>query len=65
MINHSNLKNLEKIVKKEKEKYFSSKPDMATRQCSSSVIEVISELLPGLIGDREDFGEPNVFPKDF
>ena len=22
-------------------------------------------VLPGLIGDREDFGEPNVFPKDF
>ena len=54
MINHSNLKDLEKTIKVEKEKYFSSKPIMATRQCSSSAIEIISELLPELIGGSAD-----------
>ena len=59
MINHSNLDSLEKIIKKEKEKYFNSKPVMATRQCSSSVIEVISELLPELIGGSADLSGSN------
>ena len=59
MINHSNLDSLEKIIKKEKEKYFSSKPVMATRQCSSSAIEVISELLPELIGGSADLSGSN------
>ena len=58
MINHSNLQNLEKIIE-EKEKYFSSKPIMATRQCSSSVIEVVSELLPELIGGSADLSGSN------
>ncbi len=59
MINHSNLKDLEKTIKIEKEKYFSSKPIMATRQCSSSAIEIISELLPELIGGSADLSGSN------
>ena len=59
MINHSNLDGLEKIIKKEKEKHFNSKPVMATRQCSSSAIEVISELLPELIGGSADLSGSN------
>ena len=46
----SNLKNLEDLIKEEKVKYFDSKPSMATRQCSSAVIESISSILPQLIG---------------
>ena len=59
MINHSNLKNLEEIIKKEKLKHFSSKPIMATRQCSSSVIEVVSQFLPELIGGSADLSGSN------
>ena len=59
MINHSNLKDLEKIIKKEKEKHFSSKPVMATRQCSSSVIELVSQYLPELIGGSADLSGSN------
>ncbi len=59
MINHSNLQNLEKIIKEEKTKYFSTKPDMATRQCSSSTIEVISNFLPELIGGSADLSGSN------
>ncbi len=59
MINHSNLKDLEKTIRVEKEKHFSSKPIMATRQCSSSAIESLSELLPELIGGSADLSGSN------
>ena len=59
MINHSNLEKLEELIKKEKEKYFNSKPIIATRQCSSSTIEIISELLPELIGGSADLSGSN------
>ena len=59
MINHSGLENLEKVIKKEKVKHFSSKPAMATRQCSSSVIEVVSQFLPELIGGSADLSGSN------
>jgi len=59
MINNSNLHNLEKIIKEEKTKYFTAKPDMATRQCSSSAIEVISKFLPELIGGSADLSGSN------
>jgi len=39
---NSDFKNLEKLINKEKIKYFNLKPSMATRQCSSSVIESVS-----------------------
>ena len=55
----SNLKDLESLVKKEKTKYFESKPSMATRQCSSAAIESISSILPQLIGGSADLSGSN------
>ena len=43
----------------EKLKYFQSKPKMATRQCSSSVINSISNDLPELIGGSADLSGSN------
>jgi len=55
----SDLKDLENLIKKEKTKYFESKPSMATRQCSSAAIESISSILPQLIGGSADLGGSN------
>ncbi len=55
----SNLKDLEDLIKKEKKKYFESKPSMATRQCSSVAIESISDILPQLIGGSADLSGSN------
>ncbi len=56
---HSKLEDLEDIIKKEKKKYFETKPSMATRQCSSSSIEAISNILPQLIGGSADLSGSN------
>ncbi len=58
-INNSNISNIEKIIKNEKDKYFISKPSLATRQCSSNIIETISEKLPELIGGSADLSGSN------
>ena len=50
----SNVEELENLIKKEKAKYFESKPSMATRKCSSIAIESISNILPQLIGGSAD-----------
>ncbi len=55
----SNLKDLENLIKKEKAKYFETKPAMATRQCSSVAIESISNILPQLIGGSADLSGSN------
>ncbi|MDC3127471.1 transketolase [Candidatus Pelagibacter bacterium] len=55
----SDLKDLEYLIKKEKTKYFESKPSMATRQCSSAAIESISSILPQLIGGSADLSGSN------
>ena len=55
----SNLKDLENLIKKEKIKYFESKPSMATRQCSSAAIQTISNILPQLIGGSADLSGSN------
>ena len=55
----SNLKNLKDLIKREKTKYFESKPSMATRQCSSAAIESISSILPQLIGGSADLSGSN------
>ena len=47
------------MIKKEKIKYFETKPSMATRQCSSVVIESISSILPQLIGGSADLSGSN------
>ena len=55
----SNLKDLENLIKREKTKYFESKPSMATRQCSSAAIESITSILPQLIGGSADLSGSN------
>ena len=55
----SDIKKLESLIKKEKIKYFESKPSMATRQCSSVAIESISNILPQLIGGSADLSGSN------
>ena len=55
----SSLEGLEDLIKKEKIKYFESKPSLATRQCSSMAIESISNILPQLIGGSADLSGSN------
>ena len=55
----SDIKELKDLIKKEKMKYFESKPNMATRQCSSAAIETISNILPQLIGGSADLSGSN------
>ena len=50
---------LDKILGDEKLKFFQTKPKMATRQCSSSVINSISDVLPELIGGSADLSGSN------
>ena len=50
---------LDKILGYEKLKFFQTKPIMATRQCSSSVINSISDSLPELIGGSADLSGSN------
>ena len=50
---------LDKILGDEKLKFFQTKPKMATRQCSSSVISSISNILPELIGGSADLSGSN------
>ena len=55
----SDLKNLESLIQKEKAKYFESKPSLATRQCSMASIEIISSIIPQLIGGSADLSGSN------
>ncbi len=59
MSEEPNFQDLTNLINKEKAKFFSSKPSMATRQCSASAIEVISELMPQLIGGSADLSGSN------
>ena len=56
---NSDLGELEKIIEKEKIKYFDKKPSLATRQCSMATIESISAILPQLIGGSADLSGSN------
>ncbi len=53
------LSGLESLIQKEKEKYFETKPSLATRQCSMAAIEKISDFLPQLIGGSADLSGSN------
>jgi len=55
----SELGNLEDLIEKEKTKYFDSKPNLATRQCSMASIESISAIIPQLIGGSADLSGSN------
>ncbi len=59
ILKNDNLKNLDALIEKEKEKYFKEKPSKATRQCSSLAIESISKILPELIGGSADLSGSN------
>ena len=59
ILNNNNNNNLDKLINSEKEKYFNEKPAKATRECSSMVIQVVSEILPGLIGGSADLSGSN------
>jgi len=50
---------LDKMLGDEKLKFFQTKPKMATRQCSSSVINSISNVLPELVGGSADLSGSN------
>ena len=56
---NSDLADLDSLIEKEKTKYFDSKPNLATRQCSMASIESISALLPQLIGGSADLSGSN------
>ena len=51
--------NLDKVLGDEKLKFFQTRPKMATRQCSSSVINTVSNILPELIGGSADLSGSN------
>ncbi len=53
------MNGLENLIRKEKDKYFESKPSLATRQCSMAAIEKISAFLPKLIGGSADLSGSN------
>ena len=57
--NNINLKNLDALINIEKEKYFKEKPSKPTRECSSIAIEVITKLLPEIIGGSADLSGSN------
>ena len=56
---NSDLGYLEKLIEKEKTKYFESKPSLATRQCSMAAIESVSTVLPQLIEGSADLSGSN------
>jgi len=57
--NNINLNNLDSLINAEKEKYFKEKPSKATRECSSMTIEVVTKLLPEIIGGSADLSGSN------
>ena len=48
-----------KVIGDEKLKFFQTRPKMATRQCSSSVISAITDVLPELVGGSADLSGSN------
>ncbi len=57
--NKNELGDLENLIDKQKTKYFETKPDLATRQCSMKTIESISSILPQLVGGSADLSGSN------
>ena len=57
--NKTELQNLESLIEKQKIKYFETKPNLATRQCSMATIESVSSILPQLIGGSADLSGSN------
>ena len=59
VINGKLPKNLDKIIEEEKRKFFDSKPTIASRKSSASVLESITNNLPELIGGSADLSGSN------
>ena len=59
IINEKLPKNLNKIINKEKRKFFDLKPNIASRQASASVLEAITKNLPELVGGSADLSGSN------
>ena len=59
LINRKLPKNLDKIIEKEKRKFFDSKLTLASRKSSASVLEAITNNLPELIGGSADLSGSN------
>jgi len=59
IINEKLPKNLNKIINKEKRKFFDLKPNVASRQASASVLEAITKNLPELVGGSADLSGSN------
>jgi transketolase len=59
LINRKLPKNLDKIIEKEKRKFFDSKPTLASRKASASILEAITNNLPELIGGSADLSGSN------
>jgi len=59
LINGKLPKNLDKIIEKEKRKFFDSKLTLASRKSSASVLEAITNNLPELIGGSADLSNSN------
>ena len=59
VINGKLPKNLDKIIDKEKRKFFDLKPNVASRQSSASILEAITKNLPELVGGSADLSGSN------
>jgi transketolase len=59
IINGKLPKNLDKIIEKEKRRFFDSKPTLASRKSSASILEAITSNLPELIGGSADLSDSN------
>ena len=59
VINDKLPKNFEHIIQEQKKKFFTSKPNVASRQSSASVLEGITNIFPELIGGSADLSGSN------
>ena len=59
IINEKLPKDFEKIIRKQKKKFFNLKPNIASRQSSASVLEGIANTLPELLGGSADLSGSN------
>jgi transketolase len=59
LVSNKSISKIGEMIYDEKKKYFDSKPSMATRQCSSSVIETMTNIIPELIGGSADLSGSN------
>ena len=54
-----NIQELDNLIFQEKEKNFNEKPELATRQCSMKVIEILKKNFTQLIGGSADLSGSN------